>query len=369
MGSIVATAAILLVCVLLGEACRYCVPREQCLIGGWSQNLCLLNLVCCDVLNTNDSRSEPNVESNSESASPSLAEEYIQIHRPVSSVPQNIFPTEPDVPITYWPPKISDPQTNDGANDEQPKPTKRTGERSNTAGLFPWVVALFYEGAYLTGGTLIGPKVILTGAHGIMHNMIEYKIEVRAGEFVMNTSNETCSYEKRVVERIVRHEGFIEWRRINNVALIFVKTPFVLNDRIGVLALPDPDASFVGRLCTVAGWKMVSSQDQSPTRIMTSFELPVVDRKTCETQFRSINSNWNLDSSLICAGGEIKRDICFGGEGFALFCSLGEGNTHVYEQVGIEAWCMGSGLKALPGLYTNVTMFRSWIDERIASYG
>ncbi|XP_032583265.1 phenoloxidase-activating factor 2 [Drosophila sechellia] len=350
MGLIVATAAIILVC----------------LVGGWNHE-CPLKFVCCDVLNTNDSRSEPNVESNS--AAPSLAEEYIPTHPPVSSVPQNTFPTEPDVPITYWPPKKSVPQTNDGANDEQPNPTKLTppGDRKNTAGLFPWVVALFYEGAYLTGGTLIGPKVILTGAHGIMHNMIEYKIEVRAGEFVMNTPNETCSYEKRVVERIVRHEGFIEWRRINNVALIFVKTPFVLNDRIGVLALPRPEASFVGRLCTFAGWKMVSSQGQSPTGIMTNFELPVVDRKTCETQFRSIYSNWNLDSSLICAGGEIERKIC--GEGFALFCSLGEGNTHVYEQVGIEAWCMGSRLKALPGLYTNVTMFRSWIDERIASYG
>lgn len=297
---------------------------------------------------------------------------YFPTRPTVSSEPQNNVSTEPDVPITYWPLKGSGAPTNDGAQAEQPKPTERTqpGGRCNTTGLYSWVVALFYEEVYLTGGSLISPKVILTAAHNTMNKMNEDRIVVRAGEFVMNTTNEPIQYEERVVERIVRHEGFIFQSGINNVALIFVKTPFVLNDHIGVLTLPSRQASFEGRRCTVAGWDLASSHDQSRMRIIKKLELTVLDRTTCVAQFRNttLGRNFDLHPSLICARSEINRDFCFGGGGYALFCSLGDENPHVFEQAGIVAWGMGCGLD-LPGIYTNVAMFRSWIYNRIAYFG
>ncbi|XP_043641950.1 phenoloxidase-activating factor 2-like [Drosophila teissieri] len=272
MGSIVATAAILLVCVLLSEACKYCVPAEEC------------------------------------------------------SDPKNI----------------------------------------NSSSQFPWVVAIIYKGVYWAGGSLIHPKVVLTAAH-ITLSMVANKTVVWAGEFDMNSTNEPFQHEERNVERIVRHEGFVYGTGANNLALIFVKTMFGLKDHIGIIALPNPQTSFEGRRCTVVGWEKESSQERHFGGIMRQVELPMVDRATCEDQLKKANMgrDFQLAQSLICAGGERDRDICFGSGGSGLFCPLGGENPHAYVQAGIVVWGIDCGSKDIPGTYTNVAMFRSWVDQML----
>ncbi|EDW90176.2 phenoloxidase-activating factor 2 isoform X2 [Drosophila yakuba] len=452
MGSIVATAAILLVCVLLNEACNHCVPMEGCLIlkkitvcknnevycdvtmihspvgthgqpDSWSEeervpimywppkayfaqqnnippkadipiaavapsgnnvpteicvpmdqclirknvNVCQYNQVCCEVL----------IESSfSEEEAPSNIPFKANIPPTVlvPTAPQNNTSIEDGIPTTYWPPKAFpqnnvsiealtpkdfEPKTNDDGDDKQPKP-----------GQYPWVVAIIYKGVYWAGGSLIHPKVVLTAAH-ITLNIVANETVVRAGEFDMNSTNEPFQHEERNVERFLRHEGFVYETGANDLALIFVKTSFELKDHIGVISLPNPQTSFEGRRCTAVGWEKESSQQRNFAGIMRQVELPIVDRATCEDQFKKtkMGRNFHLAQSLICAGGERDRDICFGSGGSALFCPLGGDTPHAYVQVGIVVWGMECGINDIPGTYTNVATFKSWIDQRLIFVG
>lgn len=49
-------------------------------------------------------------------------------------------------------------------------------------------------------------------------------------------------------------------------------------------------------------------------------------------------------------------------------CPSANDPTH-YEQAGIVAWGIGCGENNVPGVYTNVALFRDWIDEQIAYQG
>lgn len=40
-----------------------------------------------------------------------------------------------------------------------------------------------------------------------------------------------------------------------------------------------------------------------------------------------------------------------------------------YYQAGIVSWGIGCGEKGIPGLYANVALFRTWIDQQMNAKG
>lgn len=73
-------------------------------------------------------------------------------------------------------------------------------------------------------------------------------------------------------------------------------------------------------------------------------------------------------SSFLCAGGELGKDACNGDGGSPLMCLI-DGTDDVYYQAGIVSWGIGCGNKGLPGVYTNVAAFKSWIDTKLMEKG
>ncbi|KAH8366414.1 hypothetical protein KR084_004927, partial [Drosophila pseudotakahashii] len=248
-------------------------------------------------------------------------------------------------------------------------PTKSVTDDQAKPGQYPWVVALFNGSQYWSGGSLISAGVVLTAAHRVW-TMSPDQIVVRAGEWDIEFETESFQSEVRDVERIVVHESFDYFTGANNLALLFLKTTFELKDHIRPIGLPQSNRSFHGRRCMAAGWGKITFQDHSYSSILKKVELPIVDRNKCQDKLRRTKLGWNynLVQSLICAGGEPDKDVCYGDGGSALFCSIVGGNPHIYEQVGIVSWGMDCGQKDVPGTYTDVALFRDWILKRIVPF-
>jgi len=220
------------------------------------------------------------------------------------------------------------------------------GDSTETAkpGQYPWAVALIHEKKYLAGGSLIRPGVVLTAAHRVVDKNAA-KIVVRAGDWDLVNNTERFKIEQREVVRIKIHEEFQFSSGANNLALLFLKSDFQMSDNIRTICLPDPRKTFEGRRCIVAGWGKISFQDKSFSTILKKVELPMVDKRTCQNQLRQtgLGPNYQLPESLICAGGELNRDACYGDGGSALFCSVGGENSGVFEQAGIVNWGIECG--------------------------
>nr|XP_017023829.1 phenoloxidase-activating factor 2-like [Drosophila kikkawai] len=232
-------------------------------------------------------------------------------------------------------------------------------------GEFPWAIAVFSNGKYLGGGSLIAPGAVLTAAH-LLRGKSEANIVVRAGEWDQSIAVERFPHEERSVKDLVRHEEFNYSSGANNLALLLLETPFEIQEHIRTICLPKEVKSLVGKRCMVAGWGRQSYPEKYNSDILKKIELPMVSRATCQRQLRNtvMGRTFSLAPSLICAGGELDKDACLGDGGSALFCAL-EKDQDRYEQVGIVNWSIECGKKDVPATYTNVAMFKDWIDRQL----
>ena len=91
-----------------------------------------------------------------------------------------------------------------------------------------------------------------------------------------------------------------------------------------------------------------------------------MNRRKCTALLRKtlLGNTFELNESLICAGGEQGVDSCKGDGGSPLVCPVPGNKGHFY-QAGIVAWGIGCGTSNIPGAYTNVAFFSDWIESRL----
>ncbi|XP_017063915.1 phenoloxidase-activating factor 2-like [Drosophila eugracilis] len=350
MGLLWTIPTVLFSCILMGEACRYsCVAENQCLqqapLFDYRLMPCDFPKVCCESLKQKSVQEGNHLNSNE------------TLRKDPSKPVYNGSQTSPNYP-------------NGEANNTQCGMSNPNGlvrvqgitEDNAKPGQFPWAVAIFHKTSYLAGGSLIAPGVVLTVAHRMVDKLTT-NLFIRAGDWDLNNVREPFNAEQRDVERITIHEGFNFSLGANNLALLFLQTPIKLSDPIRTICLPDPQKSFGGRRCMVAGWGKIKFQDQSFSSILKKVEVPMVDRNMCQQQLRktSMGFDYQLPEKIICAGGEPNQDACIGDGGSALFCSIGGKDSDIYEQAGIVNWGIECGRENIPAIYTDLAIYRDWI--------
>ncbi|KAI8042158.1 hypothetical protein M5D96_003460, partial [Drosophila gunungcola] len=237
--------------------------------------------------------------------------------------------TKPFVNISSWPIAKSGDTSAQVTGKSNPRglgPSVYVTNDQSVPGQYPWVVLIFYQdilGTHIFGGSLIRPGV----------------------------------FEERGVDKIVRHERFDFKTGANNLALLFLNAPFELQDHIRIIALPEPQSNYDGLHCTAAGWGKKNFGDRDLSNIMKKVDLRM---RT------NLGNSFNLPESLMCAGGDLNKDTCTGDGGSALFCPIGAEDSGLYEQVGIVNWGMECGHQDVPATYTNVAMFRQWIEDQLS---
>ncbi|XP_069695207.1 trypsin-like [Periplaneta americana] len=235
-----------------------------------------------------------------------------------------------------------------------PKEPRVVGGKPANRGQFPYQVIVYVEvegGKSLCGGTIIAEQYILTAAHCVFDSTPR-AVEVWAGD--IDRGKKSDFWNLTPVSEIHYHENYINGRYYNDVAVLKLQTPYVLNGySITKLQLRD---NFVSpdTLCTVSGWGARKERGGS-SKILQFVPVPIVDLKNC-----SANHGKELYEGEICAGYSTGgKDSCQGDSGGPLVC---DGYL-----TGVVSWGDGCARVNKPGVYANVSYYKSWIDNIISN--
>ena len=135
--------------------------------------------------------------------------------------------------------------------------TRVIGGTDAAKGAWPWQIGMYRHGFFICGGTLIAPNWVLTASHcvvsyGRVGSASDYEIVVGDLHRQLNDTTE----QKHKVERIVPHPNY-DGNTINNdIALMKLQTPVMMNDHVRTACIPaKSDVIAVGSTCFITGKK------------------------------------------------------------------------------------------------------------------
>lgn len=232
----------------------------------------------------------------------------------------------------------------------------------------PYLVQLSASGdqeqqSTFCGGSIVDKSFILTAAHcvdGREPQMCLFRIT--AAEH--NISEHEGREQRRELAEIIVHPEYDRMSSLNDIALLRLKRPLKLNNKVKVVDLnTNPKCPKNGGRCIVMGWGTVDTSGWDPLPDSPQeTTVHAISNKKCNESY----TYENIWDSNLCAGEEEGgKDSCQGDSGGPMMCKC-HGD---FVQAGIVSWGYGCALAQYPGVYTRVSSFTDWITSTIASRG
>uniref|UniRef100_A0A8C5QEH7 Peptidase S1 domain-containing protein n=1 Tax=Leptobrachium leishanense TaxID=445787 RepID=A0A8C5QEH7_9ANUR len=243
-----------------------------------------------------------------------------------------------------------------GVPSVEPNVSRVVGGEDVRPNSWPWQVSLQYQAtsgwAHTCGGILISENWVLTAAH-----CIGYVYRVFLGKHNLREDEEGSI--AIVPEKIIVHENWNSFFITNDIALIKLAQPVVLDDGIQPVCLPSDGALLAHDFpCYVTGWGRLYTNGPIADNLQQAL-LPVVDHATC-----TLRDWWGTQvrATMVCAGGDGIVSGCNGDSGGPLNCQAPDGSWQVH---GIVSF--GSGLSCnyvkKPTVFTRVSAYINWIND------
>ena len=225
-------------------------------------------------------------------------------------------------------------------------------------GQFPWMAALVdsqaeraVDGGFC-GGTVIAPRVVLTAAHCV------YGVRVGELDVVLGRTrlSQEDTGERISVTDIVIHPGYESQTAFRDAALLQLATPTSVQP--AAIAHPADDAlTDPGNRVLTSGWG-ATAEGGSMSDELRFVRLTARSEPYCDRVYEDIDGK-----SQLCIGSKrAGEDSCQGDSGGPVVA--GEGAA--LRLVGLVSFGYGCGRKDIPGVYTRVSFYSSWIDEQTA---
>ena len=241
---------------------------------------------------------------------------------------------------------------------------------------FPWQVALYAEGSFICGGSLIAAGWVLTAAHCVEADL-DYEpfnvqlvrpsaLRVRHGATDLGAKGGTWR-AVAAVHAHPRYNGEVGREGADgDIALLRLAAPVGNAEKAygGLLVSASAAAKLVvpGTCALVSGWGH-RRPGGSVSKQLQAASVLIVDQRTCRAQ---LSEHGNVISSgELCAGWPAGgRDTCSGDSGGPLVVEgLGPGQ---YILAGVTSWGSGEcGQKGSSGVYARVAHYMPWIRRMV----
>ncbi|XP_067370415.1 chymotrypsin-like elastase family member 3B isoform X1 [Channa argus] len=229
---------------------------------------------------------------------------------------------------------------------------------------WPWQISLQVKHGsryhHTCGGTLIGPRWVLTAGHCIWPGDV-YRVVL--GEHDMNQQEGT--EQIRDILRIIVHP---KWdidhvANGNDLALLKLDKSPIMTDSVGVACLPTAGEILThGTPCYISGWGNLYTHGPMPDKLQQAL-LPVVEHSVCS------RSDWwgiNVKTTMICAGGDVVAG-CNGDSGGPLNCLGQDGRWYIQGVTSFVSSRVCNEVKK-PTVFTRVSAFTDWLSEVMLQY-
>jgi hypothetical protein len=266
-----------------------------------------------------------------------------------------------------------------GGKDDNEETPYAYGGRPVSALAVPWQAQIFnpkvrpdpanpkpiWQRSHYCGGALIAPDWVVTAAHCIDQELVDYGFKVRLGVSDIS-KGDGITYR---IDRIVRHSQYNADNNdptlppnmyANDIALIRLAPdgPPKARDPKKIRTIPINRKPLAGGTpVSATGWGAVGTgQEQAASAAILRVDLRLMDTPVC--QQRPTYGPKKIHGNVFCAS-HPTRSTCRGDSGGPVVLTNGTPTL-----VGLVSWgkkkCAGDGR---PGVYTRIDRYAAWIDQ------
>lgn len=228
------------------------------------------------------------------------------------------------------------------------------GGKKADQGQFPNLVSLRAQGSHVCGGSILNEDFIITAAHCCVFFQGK-SVSAVVGELKLD---DTTGLEQSIkVKSFLIHPDYVgsDDDLANDICILKTSKPINLNDLIKPLLPADQDPlSWTD--CTIAGWGVTQEGSKIPSNDLMWGMVPIRPPEDCQ-----VFEHFFDQDTMICAGyldGTI--DSCQGDSGGPLEC---QGYL-----VGLVSFGSGCARPNIPGVYTRVAKYSSWINSTTSAW-
>ncbi|XP_020285270.1 transmembrane protease serine 9-like [Pseudomyrmex gracilis] len=246
------------------------------------------------------------------------------------------------------------------------------GGQNATPREFPFLVSITRKGGHFCGGSILNSKFILTAAHCLCSgtgNIPVRQLSVWLGKHNLRGSEVPAARQEVVINAVI-HPDYKCGKYVDDIALLELARSITWSESVKPACLPVATgkpgySAFSEAEAVVAGWGWLGENRDKYKRadILQKVDVRVVANTKCNEWYANQNKLIHVESKQMCAGWEKGgKDTCYADSGGPLM--VRSRHTGSLIVIGVVSAGIGCSRPQLPGIYTRVSDYISWITQK-----